>query len=313
MKILYLCLKNTFQNKMSRVRFDGMAAIANKADVIYSGNGWANYDADKTVDHNIRSLYGDDKPDIIVSYKPKNFNGIQDTSIPVCIRYNEMWPVKEWTKELKDNKIDLCIAHHLNDIPKYDHVKDVKFVHIPHSADENIYKDYGEDKIYDVLFTGALGGHYPFRSRLLRIIKTDLNNKLKCRILSHPGNNLKKTNGLIGEDYAREMNKAKMVVTCTSKHFYRLGKYVEIPMSGSMICGDVPGQDEEDFKKFMIVLDPKWSDEKIKNIIIKASNDKDEMEERIKLGLEWSKNYTQEKYAKRFLEVVEDFLLSRES
>ena len=192
MKILYLCRKGYYNTKMSRVRFDGMEAISKVADVIWSGNGWDNYDKTKNVNENIDILYGDQKPDIVVAYKPQDFIDFPAVTIPKCIRYNEMWPVKEWTQEINNFGFNLVIAHHLNDIPKYNHIKDVKFVHIPHSASQTIFKDYEENKVYDVLFTGAMSPkHYPFRGRLLNILRNRLANVVGCKVLGHPGGNLK--------------------------------------------------------------------------------------------------------------------------
>lgn len=294
---------------MSRVRFESMEAISKSADVIWSGNGWGNYDQAKTVDENIKILYGNNKPDIIVAYKPQNFVDFASVKIPKCIRYNEMWPVNEWTKEIIDYGFDLVIAHHLNDIPKYNHIKGVTFTHVPHSASEDVYQDYGLPKAYDVLITGAMGSaHYPFRCRLLTLVKNKLSNLCSCKILGHPGSNLQHPRGAIGKDYAQELNKAKITLTCSSKHKYRLGKYVEIPMCASILGADLPGQDQDDFNKFMLVLDDRDSDEVIIEKVLSCLKDDEGRNKKIQKGLEWSRNYTHQKYAERFLKAVEDFL-----
>ena len=75
---------------MSRVRFHSMDAIAKVSDVVYSGLEWDNYDASKTVSENIDSIYGGDKPDIVVAYKPLELKGFKDVDVPKCMRYNEM-------------------------------------------------------------------------------------------------------------------------------------------------------------------------------------------------------------------------------
>lgn len=312
MKILYLCKKETYDTKMSRVRFDGMAAIAKQADVIYAGNGWPNYDETKTVQENIHSIYGEDKPDLIVVYKPENFKGFAQVDVPTCMRYNEMWPVKEWTKEILDYKLDLIIAHHLNDIPKYDHISGVTFAHVPHSAEQTVFKDYHEDKKFDLLFTGATSRkHYPFRGRLLGIVQKHLVPVINCRVLGHPGGSLTKVRGLIGEEYAKLINQSKITITCSSAYKYRLGKYVEIPMCASMLAGDLPDQDQEEFNEFMLVLNPSDTDQEIVNKVLHYVKNDEERNEKIQKGLEWGKKYTQEKYAERFLKVVEDFLESK--
>ncbi len=296
-----------FDHKMSRVRFDNMDAISKVANVVYYGNGWDNYDSSIPIKDNIDNMKYE--PDIVVVYKPDNVINFKDVEYPSCIIYNEMWPIKEWTREIQDNNIKLVIAHHENDIPKYEHLKNIIIKHIPHSANEYIYRDYGLDKSYDVLITGAMGNvHYPFRCRLKSIIETILCKKINCKILKHPGPDLTRPRGVIGEKYAMELNKSKIVLTCSSRHKYRLGKYVEIPMCGSILGADLPGQDCDEFKKFMLVLNDFDSDEIIVGKILKCLQDESLMKEKIKSGLEWSKQYTQEKYAERFIKIVDDFL-----
>ena len=58
----------------------------------------------------------------------------------------------------------------------------------------------------------------------------------------------------------------------------------------------------------MLVLDPNDSDEKIVNKIVEYVNDDDKRNALIAKGLEVSKDYTQEEYAKRFIIRAEDYL-----
>ena len=82
MKILYLCPKKQYDSKMSRVRFQGMEAIGKITDLVYSGNGWDNYDTEKTEYDNIKQINGEDKPDLVVVYQPLQLKGFKDISIP---------------------------------------------------------------------------------------------------------------------------------------------------------------------------------------------------------------------------------------
>ena len=50
-------------------------------------------------------------------------------------------------------------------------------------------------------------------------------------------------------NYAKIINQSKICISCTSKYKYRLGKYIEIPMCSSVICGDIPYEDVEDLLK----------------------------------------------------------------
>lgn len=305
MKILYLCDKSFHDSKMSRVRFDAMAAVSKISNLVYSGNGFDNYDSHKTVQDNITRIYGIDRPDFIVVYKPNLIKGLSEISIPKCIAYNEMWNITECTQEITQNKIQLVIAHHKNDIPKYPHIANAKFVNISHCADANVYKDYGLNKTNDVLLSGALGSHYPFRNRLTHIMGNKLSNICKCRFLQHPGGDRRALRGLVGEDYAKEINSSKITLTCSSRHKYRLGKYVEIPMCASMMAGDLPDEDHEFFEKFMLVLDPNDSDDAIVDKIMYYVSNDAERNSKIGIGLELNKEYTQEKYAERFVRALE--------
>jgi len=308
MKILYLCDKTFHDTKMSRVRFDAMEAVSKISDFVYSGNGFDNYDSQKTVQENLIKIYGADQPDLIVVYKPNMVKGLSEVSIPKCISYNEMWNINECTQEITQNKIQLVVAHHKNDIPKYTHIKDVKFVNISHCANSGIYKDYGMDKTNDVLISGAIGLHYPFRHRLLCIMANRLSQLCRCKHLPHPGGDIRDLHGLVGEDYAKEINSSKITLTCSSKHRYRLGKYVEIPMCASTMAGDLPDEDQWFFKKFMLVLDPNYSDDVIVDKIMYYVNNDKERNEKIRLGVELNKEYTQDKYAERFISEMHIFI-----
>lgn len=308
MKILYLCDRNQFETKMSRVRFHSMQAIGKVSELIWSGRGWENYDDAKAVQENIDIIYGGSQPDIVVAYMPLNLIEFDKIKPVKCIRYNEMWDRQKTTDEIIRSGAQLVICHHLNDIKNYRHLSSVKFVNISHCAEKSIYKDYELPKTTDVLLTGAISRHYPFRYRLRNIVLQHLSSKVKCKVLGHPGGDLTNAHGVILDGYAREINQSKITLTCSSAYKYRLGKYTEIPMSGSLLAADLPNEDHDFFNKFMLVLDPKDSDENIAKNIEEYVNDDGKRDALIKKGMELNKNYTQEKYAERFIKCCEDFL-----
>ena len=79
---------------MSRVRFHGMEAIHHLTDLTWWGPGWEGYDNSHYVQENIDML--EEKPDLIITYKPLEMLGMKDVDIPVCLRYNEAYDW-EWT------------------------------------------------------------------------------------------------------------------------------------------------------------------------------------------------------------------------
>ena len=162
-----------------------------------------------------------------------------------------------------------------------------------------------------ILLTGAMSRHYPFRARLHNLIRSKLKDKFKCKILSHPGDpgvHYQQIAGATLERYARELNSAKITLTCSSRYKYRLGKYVEIPMCASLLAADLPDEGHDFFRRFMLVLDPNESDDQIiDKLKYYIKNDK-VREDKIQLGMKLNMKYTQEKYAKRFVKVVSEFL-----
>lgn len=134
---------------------------------------------------------------------------------------------------------------------------------------------------------------------------------VKCKIIPHPGDPgipYQRISGATLTRYAKELNRAKITFTCSSKHKYRLGKYVEIPMCGSLLAADLPNEGHNFFKQFMLVLDPADSDQNIINKVIYYVNNNKERNKLIQKGIELNKEYTQEKYAERFIQIAEEFL-----
>ena len=314
MKIIYFVNKKTYINKMSRVRFHGIKAIEKMTEVKYWGIGWDNYDSSKTVQENLDSL--DVKYDMAIVYKPLELKEFNKINIPKCIRYNEMWDINWTLKEIKESGCELVICHHLNDYLKYSEmgIKGVKFVYIGHCAEKSIFKNYNLKKEYDILLVGCISYHYPLRNNFIKLIN-ELNKKYKCHIHKHPGydHNDAHTDKYL-KDIAYVINKSRIVLTCSSRYNYRLGKYIEIPMCGSSaLCGDIPDSNIKDNNlkdnyEYIIDVDLNMTDREIINKISYYLDNEDKRLEKVKKGLEFSKEYTQEDYAKRLFKEINKFL-----
>ena len=210
------------------------------------------------------------------------------------------------------SRADHIICHHENDFYRYaklaaNYKKGIKLYHIAHCAEQTVFKDYELPKKYDIFLGGAtngisiLGKHYPLRDRMIGILGK-MSKSYECRLYRHPGYNLAEaSSNKYAIDFAREINQSKIAVTCSGKPKSRFGKYIEVPMCGTALAADLPEEDQENFNKFMIEINMDMTDEQIMN---KLAYYLDNDEERLKLvssGLEWSKNYTHEKYAERFM------------
>tara|TARA_B110001450_G_C17507841_1_gene435111 strand:- start:273 stop:848 length:576 start_codon:yes stop_codon:yes gene_type:complete len=185
----------------------------------------------------------------------------------------------------------------------------VKFFYVGHCAEKTIFKDYNTPKEYDILFGGAINSyHYPLRSRFLELLPY-LKEKYKCHHHPHPGyvKQDAHTDRYLKE-YANKINKSKIVLACCSKWGYRLGKYIEIPMCGtSAICGDLPNDKADDYRYVIEVTNSMTTQEIFDKICYYLDNE-DKRLEKVKKGIEFVNNYTQERYAERLLKKITEYL-----
>lgn len=299
MKILMLYNKEWLNTHMCRGDFHSIDAIIRHPDVesVKDGpnfKGWI--DVPTSVKrHN---------PDLVLWHNPLTMKNFEQVGVPTVIRYHEMWN-NEWTTgEITKSNSNLVICHHENDMKKYDHLDSRhKLVNISHCAEKTIFKDYGLEKEYDVLFVGiAVDIIYPLRMRLHNIIKKIPNHK----ILEHPGYKLTEDEAnkqII--NYAKEINKANVVVTCSSLYKYALAKYAEIPACRSFMVSDIPNEREDSFRKFIGEIHEDQSDSQILDIINFWIHDDERREEMTNIGYEYIyNNYTQEHYADRFIKAI---------
>ncbi|MEN6324664.1 MAG: glycosyltransferase [Syntrophomonas sp.] len=105
---------------------------------------------------------------------------------------------------------------------------------LPHHANTDVFKDYGLPKNIDYLFMGAVHqGVYPLRYRIQQKMK----GKPGFVYHEHPGyrNYDDSDDALVGRNYAREINRAKMFLTCNSRYRYTLAKYFEIMACNTLL------------------------------------------------------------------------------
>mgnify|MGYP003647005383 CR=1 FL=1 len=317
MKILFLCNKNYYLTKMSRVRFHSMESVEKITDFKWSGPDWEGYDNNLTVQENIDNLYPGQKPDIVVGYKPLDMKGFADVKQKTCIRYNEMYD-HNWTlKEMYESRPNLIICHHENDMMEYlEYFKDSPLsfdcilVNIPHCAKKTIYNDQKKERPYDILLVGALGvqtmlgQHYPLRNRMYGIIQK-MKDRYKCAVVAHPGGeHLDAYTDKYAKEFANVLNLTKIAVTCSGVPNSRYGKYIEIPMCGTAIAADLPGEDRGRFTNFVIEINMEMSDQEIVDKLSYFLDNEKERKMKVQIGQAWSQQHTQEDYARRFVEAA---------
>ena len=325
--VLYLVNKHTYITKMSRVRFHGIEEIAKITTLKLWGTGWDNYNSELPVQDNILSLpHPFNRPDIVVCFKPLTYKDFGKITFTKCIRYNEMYDFPWTTKEIEQSNADVIICHHENDMKTYqayysnyhgqqNYQKVRKFYHIPHCAKASVFKDYKLPKRYDVMLAGrhlannVLGDkHYPLRDRLFGILPKLEKHGHKTYIHQHPKyvhDDSFSDKYLI--EFAQAINQARMCLTCSGVPKSRFGKYIEIPMCNTAIAADIPDQDQETFRQFVIELTTDMSDEEMVSKIDHYLRHQSLLDEKRDKGFKWSQDYGQDRYAREFVSVLDRY------
>lgn len=300
-RIIFFCPKTLWLYKTSRVRFLSIEALGRNPDVEV---------IEKYIDdQDIGDICDRLKPNAVIWYKPFDMKGYEKVKCVKCIRYNEMYDTKWTLKEIKKSKSDLVVCHHYNDWFNYDgnYSNVAKFINIPHCAETGMFKDWKLKKEYDILISGAMfKGVYPFRRRLRSLLPKHFN----CKILNKPKSRLPdwKTHPHTLERYSQEINKAKIAVATSSKYRYALEKYVQIPMSGTLLAGDIPDERNGFYKKFMLILNRSYSDEEIVNNIKSVLNNKSLLKEQTLRGMTLNQSLSMDYYASKLLSGIKGII-----
>jgi len=311
LRMIYLCPKHYYDNKMSRVRFHQIEAISKLVDMKWSGPGWEGYDANTTVQKNLEKIY-DQLPDLIIYFDHLAMKDLALSTVPRCIMMNEMHDPQgdraSCHKIFVDSDPQIIICHHKNEMEN-DYFDDFRsrMHNIPHCADHSIFKDYELSKTTDVLLCGSLLlEKYALRRRFIGIIEKLKAHGYKAAIYQHPGGRMGDAHtGRYLVDFAKSINAAKICLTCSSTLRCAFGKYVEIPMCRSLLAGDLPDERQEFFESFMLVIDSTDSDDQI---VAKIEAQLLDLESKTNLGYELSMDYTMDHYAQRFLATFKKYM-----
>ena len=181
MNVLFLVSYTYYEQKMSRDRFQQMAAVGRQAgaSTMVWGKGFPDYDDDAPLYDNIKRVFGATAFDLVYVYKPADHKGVAACPIPKSISYNEAWNHKATIKEVLRHDVRLVIFHHANDLAilkrRWPFCNGRVLVHIPHCAERAIFEPTArpwQDRTVSVLLTGSLGyKFYPLRTRCAQFIQ----------------------------------------------------------------------------------------------------------------------------------------------
>jgi len=271
---------------MDRVRFHSVKAIFNHKNIegTYTGPNWPNWNPSLPAQENLENILKGDWCDLVVCYKPSEIEDFPEIKYTKCIRYNETYDKESVKEEVSENKIDTIIFHHHNDYVEYKNIlNNLNLFWIPHSAEKTIFKpNHNVDKVYDVALIGAvdattmLGDHYPLRLRMSKLLK-EMPSKYNCATI--PSSDLNRENvnhddahtDKYAYDFADKINSSKIIITDSGVPKSRFVKYIEVPMCGTALAGDIYEDHPDDIKKlktFLIEINMQMSDEEIINKLV---------------------------------------------
>lgn len=78
-------------------------------------------------------------------------------------------------------------------------------------------------------------------------------------------------------------------------------------MCRGVVAADIPDEQQEEIRKFVIELNMSMSDKEIVSKLEYYLGDEDKLEELRERGYNYSKNYTMRQYANRFFNIINNF------
>ena len=127
------------------------------------------------------------------------------------------------------------------------------------------------ERTIDVLIIGAVGNQwYELRPKYVKLSKKGM---LPGNVVhyKHPPyylpQNRDSDRPVLAEEesvkYTRMLRNSKIVLTDSSRRKYAVRKYSEIAAAGALIVGDIPGEREEEFRKYVVELNSNSTDSQI--------------------------------------------------
>ena len=180
-----------------------------------------------------------------------------------------------------------------------------KFFYLPHSIDTEKFKDYNQEKQYDILVANARNSitSYHFRNRIKNILEKSKKYKIKYSYDATKCN---------FENFSKLINSSWLTIstpTIFEKSIYTTDflfkKFIEIPMSKGVVLGYLPTSAKEDYNNNYVHIDENMSDEEIINIIDNALSNKELLQKYSEETYEIFRNkYSFENNYNRFMNIL---------
>lgn len=172
--------------------------------------------------------------------------GLNEISIPKGMIFHDIsYQIQRRKNYINKEKIDFIFAHYRDAFMKWYPELAHRFIWLPHHVNTEIYRDFQLPKSINWLMMGAILRHiYPLRVIMLNTMK----DQPGFVYHPHPGYNVvQKVNqgSLVGDEYAKEINRSKMFLTCNSIYEYTLMKYFEVLGCNTLLLAPATKETED--------------------------------------------------------------------
>ena len=314
LRLLAIIAKEYWNRKVPRTRFYAVEAIGRLIDVHCSGTGFDDWNDSLPINENLSAIYGvpNKWPAAILVYKPDQYHGWEHALPPVVTTFNDAWEIETRLNDIRLPRCKLVIMHHANEMAEWQQrCPEVRFENISYPVNPEVFyaNDTDTEKQIDILLTGAIDSKiYPLRHRFRQLIKTGAFDPFHAAVRNHSGYRLDNPHAE-SIAYAGALRSAKICLADTSCYGYAAEKYHEIPACGSVLCGNLPDERQSEFSKFMITIDPDWSDNRIVREIRWYLDRPALLQCFAEKGKDYiHNNFTIHDYAKRLVTVLESLL-----
>ena len=312
-RLLVIADVERLAGRMDRNLFQSYETLARCSGVRLTGPGCAGFSRGMPV----AELFGrSDRPDFII-HGPDHgatgrplVTGLADLAIPKAMQIVDSWeapPVRQ--RFLKDNRFDYAFHVTRPREPEYERAcPAVRFIWTPNAVPTDLFRNYGLEKVNDVLFYGAVYDWYPLRKRLRALLEKLAGDLLRVKIISHPGywddGYTPQPHHCVGERLAREINSSWITIVTASIHGCLFVKHLEVPAAMSLPAGSVPDEARPLFGRGFLDL-ANTPDEAVATALREVLSDKDELLARISEAHDRVRTHcSMQRYAQNLLHLV---------
>lgn len=279
--ILFIAKMSEFKNENSSNRYYFLEYLKQKSNIMVLD------DTNILLDLWFKTNYHF-KPDVIIYYflskgerlmkiSISDFkNTIQKLAIPSVMIFEDSHYIKTVNKLYNFYKFDYFIQlysnlHTINLLKEHN----IAFKQWNHYINTDIFKNFEIDKEYDFLFYGYINSNiYPLRTKVYKVLQQlqITHPNIKINIIDHISYSKDVIDLPKQQQLAELINKSRFSFSTSSIYDLFLKKYIEIPLCGTTLIGNIPIGYEAMLKNKIIEIDENQSLDEIKNVILNAYN-----------------------------------------